>query len=141
MLLQLAERELRKLGNTISRQMVKVLLKENNIDPGPKRGKGTWYEFLRIHAATLWQSDFVSKPMWTVKGLVDLYFIVSLHLGTRRCWISSCTAHPDSAWVSQQAKNLLMAAEDLHLTPIYVMRDNDQKFTAQFDAVTGHCNW
>lgn len=73
--------------------------------------------------------------MWTMKGLVDLYFIVFLHLGTRRCWILPCTAHPDSAWVSQQAKNFLMAAEDLDLAPTYVMRDNDTKFTAQFDAV------
>jgi putative transposase len=127
--------ELRKLGiKSISRQTVKVILKENNIDPGPKRGKGTWDEFLKIHADTLWQCDFVSKPMWTMKGLVDLYFIVFLHLGTRRCWISPCTLSPDSAWVSQQAKNFLMEADDLNLMPKYVMRDNDTKFTAQFDA-------
>jgi putative transposase len=128
--------ELRKLGiKSISRQTVKVILKENNIDPGPKRGKGTWDEFLKIHADTLWQCDFVSKPMWTMKGLVDLYFVVFLHLGTRRCWISPCTLSPDSAWVSQQAKNFLMDAEDLELAPKYVMRDNDTKFTAQFDEV------
>ncbi len=48
--------ELRKLGiKSISRQTVKVILKENDIDPGPKRGKGTWDEFLKIHADTLWQ--------------------------------------------------------------------------------------
>jgi putative transposase len=128
--------EIRKLGiESISRQTVKVILKENNIDPGPQRGKGTWDEFLKIHADTLWQSDFVSKPMWTVKGLVDLYFIVFLQLGTRRCWASPCTLSPDSAWVSQQAKNILMEADDLNLMPKYVMRDNDTKFTAQFDAV------
>ena len=128
--------ELRKLGiKSISRQTVKVILKENDIDPGPKRGKGTWDEFLKIHADTLWQCDFVSKPMWTVKGLVDLYFLVFLHLGTRRCWISPCTLSPDSAWASQQAKNFVMVAEDLQLTPQYVMRDNDTKFTAQFDEV------
>lgn len=128
--------ELRKLGITrISRQTVKNILKEHQLDPGPKRGPGSWEEFLRIHAESLWQCDFVSKRMWTMKGLVDLYFVVFLHLGTRRCWISPCTAHPDSAWVSQQAKNFLMAAEDLDLMPTYVMRDNDTKFTAQFDAV------
>ena len=128
--------ELRKLGiKSISRQTVKVILKENDIDPGPKRGKGTWDEFLKIHADTLWQCDFVSKPMWTVKGLVDLYFLVFLHLGTRRCWISPCTLSPDSAWVSQQARNFVMEAEDLQLTPKYVMRDNDTKFTSQFDEV------
>jgi putative transposase len=75
--------ELRKLGiKSISRQTVKVILKENNLEPGPRRGEGTWDEFLRIHAQTLWQCDFVTKPMWTRKGLVDLYFLVFLHLGT-----------------------------------------------------------
>lgn len=128
--------EIRKLGiKSISRQTVKVILKENDIDPGPKRGQGTWDEFLKIYADTLWQCDFVSKPMWTRKGLVGLYFLVFLHLGTRRCWISPCTLSPDSAWVSQQAKNFLMKADDLSLAPKYVLRDNDTKFTAQFDAV------
>src|SRR5690606_41778729 len=113
----------------------KVILKENKIDPGPQRGKGTWDEFLKIHADTLWQCDFVSKPMWTAKGLVDLYMLVFLHLGTRRCWISPCTASPISQWVTQQAKDFLMDAEDMDLAPKMVMRDNDTKFTAQFDAV------
>jgi putative transposase len=128
--------ELRKLGITrISRQTVKNILKEHDLDPGPTRGTGSWDEFLKIHADTLWQCDFVSKPMWTMKGLVDLYFVVFLHLGTRRCWINPCTLSPDSAWVSQQAKNFLMEAEDLNLAPKSVMRDNDTKFTAQFDEV------
>ncbi|MCA9110958.1 MAG: integrase core domain-containing protein, partial [Planctomycetaceae bacterium] len=127
--------ELSKLGITISRQTVKNILKTNGFDPGPKQGTGSWDEFLRNHADTLWQCDFVSKPMWTMKGLVDLYFLVFLHLGTRRCWISPCTVSPDSAWVSQQAKNFLMDAEDMELTPRYVMRDNDTKFSAQFDEV------
>jgi putative transposase len=101
----------------------------------PSEGPGSWDEFLRIHADTLWQCDFVSKPMWTATGLVDLYLLVFLHLGTRRCWISPCTLSPDSAWVNQQARNFLMVAEDMNLPPAYVMRDNDAKFTAQFDAV------
>lgn len=127
--------ELRKLGIRISRQTVKNILKEHEIDPGPQRGKGSWDEFLKIHADTLWQCDFLTKRMWTPTGLVDLYLLVFLHLGTRRCWISPCTQHPDSAWVCQQARNFLMDAEDMDLSPEYVMRDNDTKFTAAFDDV------
>ena len=79
--------ELRKLGiKSVSRQTVKMILKEHGIDPGPKRGKGSWDEFLKIHADTLWQCDFLSKPMWTAKGLVDVYLLVFLHLGSRRVW-------------------------------------------------------
>jgi putative transposase len=128
--------ELRKLGiKSVSRQTVKMILKEHDIDPGPKRGKGSWDEFLKIHMDTLWQCDFLSKPMWTSKGLVDVYLLVFLHLGSRRVWISPSTVQPDSAWVSLQARNFLMVAEDMGLTAEYVMRDNDAKFSGQFDDV------
>jgi putative transposase len=128
--------ELRKLGiNSISRQTVKNILKEHDLEPGPLRGEGTWDEFLKIHAATLWQCDFATKKMWTIRGCVDLYFLVFVHLGTRRSWISPCTLHPDSAWTCQQARNFLMHAEDVELPPKYVMRDNDVKYTTQFDEV------
>lgn len=90
---------------------------------------------MRIHAATLWQYDFVSKRMWTIRGFVDLYFLVYLHLGSRRCWISPCTARPDSAWVSQQARNFLMDHDESDIAPKQLMRDNDTKFTEGFDEV------
>ena len=73
--------------------------------------------------------------MWTAKGLVDVYLLVFLHLGSRRVWISPSTVQPDSAWVSLQARNFLMVAEDMGLSPEYLMRDNDAKFSAQFDEV------
>jgi putative transposase len=65
--------EVRKLGYRLSRQTVKNILVEHGIDPGPKRGKGTWDEFLKIHWHTLWQCDFFSKRVWTWKGPIDLY--------------------------------------------------------------------
>jgi hypothetical protein len=70
-----------------------------------------------VHADTLWQCDFLSKPMWASKGLVDVYLLVFLHLGSRRVWISPRTVQPDSAWVSLQARNFLMVAEDMGLAP------------------------
>jgi len=127
--------ELRKLGIKMSRQTVKVILKENDLDPSPERKRGTWDEFLRTHAETLWQCDFVSKPMWTPKGLVDLYLLVFLHVSSRRVWISPCTSAPDSAWVSQQARNFLQHADDVVLPAKIILRDNDTKFTQQFDEV------
>lgn len=73
--------------------------------------------------------------MWTVKGIVDLYLIVFIHLGTRRIWVSPSTAHPTRNWASQQARNFLMHAEDAGLDPKYVVHDRDTKFTAEFDDV------
>lgn len=127
---------LRQLGiRKITRQTVKNILKDAGLDPGPERGEGTWDDFLRRHMDTLWQSDFLSVKALTKAGFVDLYLLAFIHLGTRRAWISPCTAHPDSAWVTQQGRNLLMHAEDVGLMPEYVQHDRDTKFTAAFDDV------
>ncbi|MDB5339207.1 MAG: hypothetical protein JWN70_4826 [Planctomycetaceae bacterium] len=104
--------------------------------------KGTWEEFLKIHPDTLWQCDFATKRMWTLRGFVDLHFFVFVffvfvYSETRRSWISPCTPHPDSAWSCQQARNFIMHTEDVELTPAYVMRDNDTKYADRFDAVFG----
>ncbi|MBI1915322.1 MAG: integrase, partial [Planctomycetes bacterium] len=104
---------LRVLGIKLSRQTVKNILVEEGLQPEPNDNPDNWDAFLKRHAETLWQCDFATKPMWTAKGLIDLYVLVFLHLGTRRCWISPCTANPDSAWVTQQGRNFLMDAEDI----------------------------
>ncbi|MCC7421035.1 MAG: transposase, partial [Planctomycetaceae bacterium] len=117
----------------ITRQTVKNIMKEAGLNPGPERGEGTWDDFLKRHMDTLWQCDFLSVKSLTKAGFVDLYLLAFIHLGTRRAWISLCTAHPDSAWVTQQGRNFLMHADDVDLKPEYVQHDRDTKFTAAFD--------
>lgn len=128
--------ELRKLGiKAVSRNTVKNILKENGLDPGPKRGAGTWDEFLKIHAATLWQCDFYSKKVMTLKGIRDLYLLIFLHVETRRVFIAPATYHPNEAWVKRQAEAFLQHAKETGLESALVMRDRDAKFTASFDDV------
>ena len=77
--------ELKKLRvGRISRQTVKNILVENGFDPGPKRGRGSWKEFLRIHTETLWQCDFLSKRIWTLHGPRQVFALAFIHLATRR---------------------------------------------------------
>lgn len=77
--------ELKKLRIfSVSRSTVRNILKENGFDPGPKRGKGTWDEFLRIHAETLWQCEFFSKRIWTAKGLRQYLVLDLLNVATRK---------------------------------------------------------
>ncbi len=83
---------LAKLGIRLSRQTVKNVLVAAGHNPLPPGGVDSWDAFLARHARTLWQCDYVSKPMWTLKGLVDLYLIVFIHVGTRRIWVTPCTA-------------------------------------------------
>jgi putative transposase len=127
--------ELRKLNiRAVSRNTVKNILKENGYDPGPQRGHGTWDEFIKIHAATLWQCDFVSKRIVTPRGLRDAFLLVFLHVETRRVFISSATHHPNEAWVNEQAAAFLKHAKKARLGAEVIMHDRDTKFARSFDA-------
>lgn len=128
--------ELKKLGiRSVGRTTVRKILIEAGHDPGPTRGEGSWDEFLKIHARTLWASDFLSKPVWTLGGLVDHYLLFFIHLETRRVIMSPATPHPTNQWVTQQARNFVMDVEDHGLEAGHLIHDWDTKFTERFDAV------
>ena len=101
--------ELKKLGiRSVSRSTVRNILREGGFDPGPKRGEGSWSEFLQRHAATLWACDFFSTKVWTLRGRVDVFVLFFIHIASRRVHIAGMTAHPDRAWMKQQARNVAM---------------------------------
>ena len=94
---------LRQLGHVVARQTVKNVLFEAGLGPEPSDHRDTWSDFLRRHAATLWQCDFAVKRMWTIRGMVDLYFLVFIHIESRRIWVSACTAHPTGEWTAKDS--------------------------------------
>jgi hypothetical protein len=71
--------------------------KDEGIDPDPKRGEGSWDEFVKRHAATLWASDFVSVRTMTLGGIVELYLLFFIHIGSSRVIVSHPTANPLSS--------------------------------------------
>jgi len=47
------------------------------------------------------------------------------------------TANPGAAWVTQQARNLLLVSGERGRRLRYLLRDRDAKFCRSFDAVFG----
>ncbi len=125
--------ELRRLGiGRICRQTVKNIVKEEGIEPSPKRSTGTWDQFLKSHTETLWACDFFTKRAVTPRGLVDLYVLVFMHLETREVFLSPSTRNPDSAWVCEQAQAFVNHVADRKQKPTYLIHDRDTKFSAKF---------
>ena len=124
--------ELRKLGHAISAATVRRLLRGRGLLPAPRRHGITWGTFLRAHAHSILACDFFTVDTVFLRRLYVFFFF---ELATRRVFFAGCTAHPDAAWVAQQARQLCWDLDDLDKRPTILIRDRDTKFTAAFDDV------
>jgi len=127
--------ELKKLGvQSISRNTVRTILRRHGYDTGPRRGPGTWDEFLKMHAESLWQCDFFSCKALTFQGIRHVFMLAFLNVKTRQVILSPATYHPNETWVVEQAGAFLDQAKERGIPVSLVQRDRDTKFTKSFDA-------
>jgi putative transposase len=124
--------ELRKLGIRVGATTIRTLLRRHGLGPAPRRNGPTWSEFLRAQARGILACDFFTVETIRCKTLYALFFI---ELGSRRVHVARVTAHPDSAWVTQQARNLAMALEVGTAPARFLIHDRDAKFSRLFDEV------
>lgn len=122
--------ELRKLGVRVGATTVRRILKYRGLEPAPRRDGLTWSEFLRAQDRGIIATDFFTVETVRLKTLYVLFFI---ELSTRKVHLAGVTAHPDSAWVTQQARNLSITREGDWSRPRFLIHDRDSKFTAPFD--------
>jgi putative transposase len=121
-----------KLGIKVSATAIRMLLRRHRIPPAPRRGGPSWREFIRAHAAAMIAIDFFTIETVFLR---TIYVIVFIELGSRRLLFANCTTHPDSAWVTQQARNVAYKIQDLGVPVRFAIHDRDAKFASSFDAV------
>jgi hypothetical protein len=124
--------ELVGLGIKLAASTVWTILREAGIEPAPRRHGQSWAEFLRAQAASILECDFLAVDTLFLKRFYVLFFI---ELSTRRVRLAGITTNPDRAWVTQQARNVLMQLDDEDVRPGFLVRDRDSKFTREFDEV------
>ncbi len=124
--------ELAGLGYTIAASTVWSILRSAGLDPAPRRSGPTCKQFLTAQAEGIVACDFFHLETIALKRL---YVFFAVEHATRRVRILGVTAHPTGAWVTQQARNLLMDLDDAGRRIRFLIRDRDTKYTDAFDAV------
>jgi len=124
--------ELGKLGVALAASTVARIMKDRGLGPAPRRSGPTWRSFLSAQAAHIVATDFFCVDTLCLKRLYVLFFI---ELGRRRVWITGVTAHPDAAWVTQQARNVTGDLDDKGVPVKFLLTDRDTKYVVSFDEV------
>jgi putative transposase len=124
--------ELRKLGIVVSATSVRNILIKAGLPSAPQRDRQSWRRFLRTHGESMIACDFFTvDTVW----LRRIYVLVFLSIGSRRIEYVACTSKPNTAWMLQQARNLLMELNDRERQMRFLIHDRDAKFARAFDAL------
>jgi transposase InsO family protein len=83
------------------------------------------------------QNTDVGVRLFTIETvfLKTVYVLFFIDLATRRVYLAGCTGHPDSVWVSQQARQLTWQLQAHDSSKRFLIHDRDSKFTGSFEAV------
>ena len=101
------EGEVRKLGYKVDANTVARILKDNGYPIAPERKGMSWKDFIRTHMDVTWAADLFTEEVVTLGGLVTVYVLFFIHLGTRRIHIAGCTPNPNSDWIKQQTRQFI----------------------------------
>ncbi len=127
------EGELIKLGVKLSQTTIRNVLNRNGIVPAPVRfGLIGWRRLMKHYKQQIIACDFFTIETFWLKTLYVFFFI---ELGSRRVHLAGITANPNSAWVTQQARQFVWKIDEADANLRFLIRDRDSKFTDAFDNV------
>lgn len=124
--------ELLKLGFIVDPTTVKNVVRRHRLMPAPQRGRSSLRTFLKHYRQQMLACDF-----FTVETLYlqTLYVLFVVELGLRRVHLAGCTTNPDTAWVTQPARQLVWQLDESSIPMRFLIHDRDSKFTTSFDQV------
>ena len=122
--------ELKQLGIAIAPSTVWSILKDEGLDPAPRRAGPSWKEFLQAQAKGIIACDFVSVDTVFLRRFYVLLFI---EIATRRVHLAGATSNPDASWVTQQARNFVARWEEVPFR--FLISDRDAKYVSSFDEI------
>jgi len=122
--------ELIGLGHQIGQTTVWQILKDNHIDPAPKRSEVTWTEFLHSQAAVA--CDFFTVDTAMLRRYYVLFFI---QVETRQVIFAGLTANATGAWTTQAARNLFLLHSEQLAEAKALVRDRGSQFIDDFDEI------
>lgn len=125
--------ELQGLGIIVSATTIRTILRRAGLGPAPRRDGPSWRQFLSAQAKGIVACDFFTVETVFLK---TLYVLVFMHIQTRRILAVGVSANPNGAWVTQQARNLVMDLDDDPEGCVrFLLRDRDARYCGSFDAV------
>ena len=127
------EGELLKLGFRVSQTTIRNILNRNGIVPSPVlNGSIGWRHLMKHYGEQILACDFFTiETLW----LKTLYVFFFIELGTRRVHLAGITTNPNSAWVTQQARQFVWELDEKDAEFRFLIRDRDSKYTTVFDTV------
>ena len=118
----------------ISATAIRTTLHRHGLDPAPRRTTTTWRAFLNQQAAGIVACDLLHRQHHLAQAAVCP---VLPRAGYPPGPPGRGDANPNAAWVTQQARNLLLVLEELGRRVRFLLRDRDRdaKFCHSFDDV------
>ena len=117
--------ELLKLGIRVSKRTVQKYMRRAR---GPRPWGQSWATFLKSHAGEIWACDFLQTYDVFFRPIFAFFTVA---LGSRQVVQVAVTRTPTSAWTAQQ----LREATPFGHGPGFIIRDNDDKYSPDFDRV------
>ena len=84
---------------------MRLILKEQGIEPAPVRGKKTsWATFIKAHLGAIAAADFFTVEAISAVGLIRYHVFFLIDIATRKVEIAGIKANPGGVWIEQIAR-------------------------------------